>query len=177
MNTAIVYFSMSGNNEYLAHKFYDKYSEKANCKIYEIKSKTNIKWFGFFWILMNSIFGKWVKVDFDFAKLEWVDSLVLFTPMWIGKLPSPIIEFISKLNKSIRLSVISVSWWWETKSTLESQIRSIWWDELVLYKHFYMSDLIETNKTLDSKELVKIKLNEENYELISNEIDWIIKDL
>ncbi|MEF2176046.1 MAG: hypothetical protein V3575_06220 [Candidatus Absconditabacteria bacterium] len=177
MYTAIVYFSKSGNNEYLAHKFYDKFSEKSNSKIFEIKAKGNINGFGFFWILMNSILGKGVSIDFDFSKLEGVDRLVLFTPMWMGKLPSPIIKFISQISSSIKLGVISVSGGGESKTTLESQIESILGAKPDLYKHFYMSNLVEDKNRIETKELVKIKLNDENYQLISKDLEAIIKDL
>lgn len=52
MNKAIVYFSMSGNNEYLAHKFYDSTVKKLIVKSMKSSQRqisSDLDFFGSWW--------------------------------------------------------------------------------------------------------------------------------
>ena len=87
MKTLIIYYSFSGNNEFLAQEL----QKRLDCdiqKIVELKKKTG------FTILLDLIFKRNPKIkrsDFD---LKQYDRFILAAPIWDGKIATPLRSFI-----------------------------------------------------------------------------------
>jgi flavodoxin len=87
MKTLIVYYSFSGNNEFLAQEL----QKRLDCdiqKIVELKQRKSLD------ILFDLIFKRSPKIrKFDFD-LKQYDRLILIAPIWDGKIATPLRSFI-----------------------------------------------------------------------------------
>lgn len=95
MKTLIIYYSFSGNNEFLAQEL----QKRLNCdiqKILEVNKRTG------FTIFLDSIFKrnpKIKKINFD---LQQYDRLILIAPIWTGKMATPLKSFIDLEKKHFK---------------------------------------------------------------------------
>lgn len=89
MKTLIIYYSFSGNNEFLVQEL----QKRLGCdiqKIVELKKRTG------FTILLDLIFKRNPKIrksDFD---LKQYDRFILAAPIWDGKIATPLKSFIEQ---------------------------------------------------------------------------------
>lgn len=93
--TIVVFYSRKGSNKYLANKT----AKELNCDIIEIKPKLNAHLL----MLMGLNFGN-RKLK---ANLSEYDQIVLFGPIWMGKLIVPLKNFVSKNKGNIKKLVFA----------------------------------------------------------------------
>lgn len=90
----VLYYSKTGSNKYLAEKI----AQSLKCDIESIKPRLNL----FLFLLLFSL----SKVSMGIKPLEYnvneYDSIILFGPIWMGMLISPLRDFINKYRKDIK---------------------------------------------------------------------------
>lgn len=87
MKPLIVYYSFSGNNEFIAKLL----KQKLNCdirKVEEVKKRTGIT------ILLDVLFKRKPKVREPEIPLTQYDKIILVAPVWNGRIASPMESFI-----------------------------------------------------------------------------------
>jgi len=87
MKTLIVYYSSSGNNEFLAKEL----QKRLNCeidKIIPLKKRTQ------FSIILDAYFKGKSKIQKSDHHLIEFDRIILITPIYIGKIATPMKSFI-----------------------------------------------------------------------------------
>ncbi len=87
MKTLIVYYSFSGNNEFLAREL----QKRLDCdlhQIVELKQRKSID------ILFDLIFKRKPKIEKSKFDLQQYDRTILIAPIWASKIATPLISFI-----------------------------------------------------------------------------------
>jgi flavodoxin len=87
MKTLIIYYSFSGNNEFLAREL----QKRLDCdiqKIVELKKRNA------FDILLDLIFKRKPKIEKSDFDLQQYDQAILIAPIWAGKIATPLRSFI-----------------------------------------------------------------------------------
>jgi flavodoxin len=87
MKTLIVYYSFSGNNEFLAQEL----QKRLDCDIYkivELKQRKSLD------ILLDLIFKRKSKIEKSKFDLQQYDRLILIAPIWASKIATPLRSFI-----------------------------------------------------------------------------------
>jgi flavodoxin len=87
MKTLIVYYSFSGNNNFLAQEL----QKRLDCDIYKIVELKPRKSIDIFFDLIFKRKPKIEKSDFD---LQQYDRAILIAPIWAGKIATPLRSFI-----------------------------------------------------------------------------------
>lgn len=99
MKTAIVYYSMSGNTEYVAEKM----AQKVNAdliRIEPVKAYPDKGLKKFFWGGKSAVMGEKPQLlPYEF-KAEEYDRIIIGTPVWASNFVPPIRTFINE-NKNI----------------------------------------------------------------------------
>ena len=106
MGTAVVYYSMSGNTEYVAEKIAKKL-EAELIKIEPVKAYPDKGAKKFFWGGKSAVMGEkpeLVSYKFNLGKY---DRIIIGTPVWASTFAPPVRTFISE-NKGIIDKKISV---------------------------------------------------------------------
>ena len=87
MKTLIVYYSFSGNNEFLAQEL----QKRLDCDIYkilELKLRNSLD------IFLDLIFKRKPKIEKSKFDLQQYDRLILIAPIWASKIATPLRSFI-----------------------------------------------------------------------------------
>ncbi len=87
MKTLIVYYSFSGNNEFLAREL----QKRLDCdlhQIVELKPRKSID------ILFDLIFKRKTKIEKSKFDLPQYDRTILIAPIWASKIATPLRSFI-----------------------------------------------------------------------------------
>ena len=106
MRTAIVYYSMSGNTQYVAEKIAEKLSADI-IRIESVKEYPNQGAQKFFWGGKSAIMGEKPKLQPYECNLEKYDRIIIGTPVWASNFAPPIRTFIHE-NRSISDKKIAV---------------------------------------------------------------------
>jgi len=104
MNTLVVYYSLSNNNELLAKEIYKQWD--GNCDLYRIVETTkrsNLT------ILIDQLFNRIPRIKLNDFPVKEYDNYVFVAPVWMGKLASPLKAFLLKQkNKMKSYSFITI---------------------------------------------------------------------
>jgi flavodoxin len=87
MKTLIIYYSFSGNNEFLAREL----QKRLDCdlqKIVELKKRKSLD------ILLDLIFKRKSKIEKSNFDLQEYGQAILIAPIWAGKIATPLRSFI-----------------------------------------------------------------------------------
>jgi flavodoxin len=87
MKTLIVYYSFSGNNNFLAQEL----QKRLDCDIYkivELKPRNSLD------IFLDLIFKRKPKIEKSDFDLQQYDRAILIAPIWAGKIATPLRSFI-----------------------------------------------------------------------------------
>jgi flavodoxin len=95
MKTLIIYYSFSGNNEFLAREL----QKRLDCdiqKIVELKKRKSLD------ILLDLIFKRKTKIEKSDFDLQQYDRAILIAPIWAGKIATPLRSFIDLEKDSLK---------------------------------------------------------------------------
>ena len=106
MRTAIVYYSMSGNTQYVAEKIAERISADI-IRIEPVKEYPNQGAQKFFWGGKSAIMGEKPKLQPYECNLGKYDRIIIGTPVWASSFAPPIRTFIHE-NRSIQDKKIAV---------------------------------------------------------------------
>ena len=102
MKTAIVSYSLTGNNCALAKSL----AEKTNIKHIEVKT---VKKFGMGALIMDIMFKRAPKVTPEPSVLDDYDNIIFMGPLWMGQAATPLRRYFAHLKGSgKKYSFISV---------------------------------------------------------------------
>ena len=97
----IVYYSRSGNTRKVA----DMIAHLIDCDVEPIVSKANLSGFGGFKCAYSAVFNKLLQINEIEHDLEKYKVVLIGTPIWVGKISSPIRTFIHRYkNKLTRVA-------------------------------------------------------------------------
>ena len=106
MRTAIVYYSMSGNTEFVAEKIAKKL-EADVIRIEPVKAYPDKGVKKFFWGGKSAVMGEEPELlPYDF-QAEQYDTIIIGTPIWASSFAPPIKTFLSE-NRNIADKKIAV---------------------------------------------------------------------
>ena len=162
-DTLVVYFSKTGNNNYLAHKI----AKDLKTDIERIIPRINL----FFPQLMASF----SRIGFGNKKLKkspgTYDKVILVGPIWMGKLIAPLFNFLKKnINQINKLYFVSCC-----GSTDEikdekfgygrvfDKIREIAGKKLILTQAFPIVMVVPEDKKNDDQYIMNARLNDDNF--------------
>ena len=100
MKTLIVYFSLSGNTKWLAEQIRE---EMPDADLHEIRlfhKPLKSKFWQNFIYGFNMIFNKDMPIETNPVNLNKYDNVIIGSPVWIGKTPPPIRQFLRENNLS-----------------------------------------------------------------------------
>jgi flavodoxin len=103
MKTAVISYSLTGNNEALAASIADK-MQATHIKVTEDKERTN-------WtIAWDMIFGKAPKIKPSAGIISGYDKIVLVGPVWMGGIASPLRAYVNEIKRTGKAySFVSIS--------------------------------------------------------------------
>lgn len=106
----IIYYSLTGNSEKIAFLIMDLLKEKnINAEILKIKDIKNRKGiFGFLKSGYEATFEKSPQISYDNINFEKYDLFFIISPIWAGRLSSPMRTFLIEKGKLLK-SVAFVS--------------------------------------------------------------------
>lgn len=99
MRTAIVYYSMSGNTQYVAEKIAEKINADV-IRIEPVKAYPDQGAKKFFWGGKSAMMGEKPKLQPYECNLESYDRIIIGTPVWASTFVPPIRTFIHE-NRNI----------------------------------------------------------------------------
>ena len=107
MKKAVVFYSMSGNTEYVAKMV----AEKIDADLIEIRPEKTYPDKGlkkFLWGGKSAVMGEKPKLEpYDFNSLKY-DLIVFGTPIWASNITPPIMSFVDENKESIQEKRIAV---------------------------------------------------------------------
>ena len=107
MKTAVIYYSLEGNMEFIAQKL----GEGGNvdlCRLVPKKEYPKGKISKFVWGGKSATFGEMPALEDIKLNLEEYDTLVIGTPIWAGTMTPPVLTFLHD-NKIIDKKIILVT--------------------------------------------------------------------
>lgn len=110
MRTAIIYYSMSGNTDYVANKMAEKLKGSDEIDIIKIEPQKAYPDKGalkFFWGGKSAVMGEKPKLlPYSFSSGDY-DRIIIGTPVWASNFAPPIRTFIFE-NQNIREKKVAV---------------------------------------------------------------------
>lgn len=95
MNTLVIYYSFTGNNEALANEL----RRRLGCdslRVHELKKRTGLT------IFLDLIFRRRPRISKPERDLKQYDRLVLAAPIWSGRIAMPLASFIALEKDNFR---------------------------------------------------------------------------
>ncbi len=103
MNTTIISYSYTGNNDALASK-YAKEIGAEHVRITESKKRTNGM------IFFDLIFNRKPKITMPIGEIEKSDLVIFISPVWVGQVATPMTSCFKQLRSRIKkYGFISIS--------------------------------------------------------------------
>lgn len=170
MKTLIAYYSLSGNNEYLAKAI----QQKTGGDLLEVKAKRKRNWFLIFADVFLSRFPKIEKTNLN---VRDYDRVILVAPIWIGKIASPLCTFIKQERKALNnFSFISFCGGGEgldikVEDHLQKLSSKVPHDLLLIT----ISERIEPVEPKDTNRVMKYKMNEEDLHFFEKRINRFLE--
>ena len=107
MKTAIIYYSMSGNTEYIAKLIAEK-TDSDLIKIVPKKEYPNSGFKKFFWGGKSAVMGETPELEeYEFDDTKY-DTIIFGTPVWASSFTPPIRSFIKENKDKLVNKKISV---------------------------------------------------------------------
>lgn len=169
MNTLLIYYSFTGNNEKLANYLV----EKLHCAI--IKLETVRKRNGFS-ILLDLIFKRKPAVKPLSVHLKDFDHIIFLTPIWAGKIAMPMKSLLLNQAKNIRYySFITACGGGDDsqKSRIEAELLSTVGRAPEIIEELWIKKVIGFRKTEDMI-VSNVKVDMIDFEIFTNELESFI---
>ncbi len=168
MITKIISYSLSGNNEKLANKVAKKLNLE-HLKIREAKKRKIST------IMLDKIFNRTPKIDFNYSNIKEGEHYIIFCPIWMFNIATPlksIAKKIKKTNCTYSFVTLSGGAMNDNPKFFEKLCKNFG-KKPVKFIQKLIVNLIDKEK-VSPEDTSNFKLNEELSENISNEI---IKEL
>ncbi len=98
MNIGIIYLSLSGTTELIAREI-KRIDPSISLIPIQVEDKIpKYKWRQILKYGAKTIMNRPIRYQCDIKALEELDGLIIGSPIWVGRIPSPIRDIISELN-------------------------------------------------------------------------------
>jgi menaquinone-dependent protoporphyrinogen IX oxidase len=163
MKTIVVYYSNTGSNKYLG----EKVAGALHADVEVIKPAIN-----FFPLLMFfSLTGVSAGIKVLGRKLEDYDRIILCGPIWMGRLVSPLRDFLTKYRKNIKeLHFLTCCASADDAKEMKfghglvfRKIQNILKDKCVSCDAFPIGMVLPENKQKDNNAILKTRLSDDNF--------------
>lgn len=166
MKTFIIYYSFSGNNNYLANALH----ERLHCDMMEIKEtskRTN------FSILLDILFSRSSKIQKSEIDLSRYDSLIFISPIWASKIATPLKTFLQQEKENIRdYSFISLcSGVPEQKEKIKIALQKIVGHPPITAEELWVNDLLSASKKNKITYTTPYRIKPNDFDLFKPKID------
>lgn len=159
MKRIVIYYSKHGNNRYLAQKT----ASHLNCEIEEIKP--------FFNYFPFTMFNGNMKLKKIKANLSEYDLVILFGPVWMGKLITPLRSFILKYSSHIKRMAFATCCASDTCDRgsqfgyckVFAEVENIAHDKCVHYEAFPIPLVLEESQKKNQEIILKTRLSDSNF--------------
>lgn len=94
----IIYLTLSGNTENIALKLKDIDPSVRLIPIKVLDKIPRFKWRQIIKYGARTIMNRPIKYKCDVSQIENVDSIIIGSPIWVGRIPSPVRDIISSIN-------------------------------------------------------------------------------
>ena len=175
-DSIVVYYSNSGNNRYLAEKI----SNELNCEMAEIKPRINFLPIVFLFTVLRFSFGNRKQQ----INLKDYKKVVLCSPIWFGRLASPMLSYIRKHKKKLPDQVFfatSCGGSDEKRRTPTgyhnsyTQIYKVLHTKILNCTAFPMSLILE-DSDIKQEDIIKLRLNDDTFnEKMEERLDKFVK--
>ena len=155
----VVYYSRTGNNEYLAQKI----ATGLNCEAEKIRPRLN----GFIFFLL--------KVSFGIKKMKHnindYENIILCGPIWMGNFVTPLHDFYKKHKKSIHKLhfVTCCASGFDVKDdkmghgSVFKKVKEIMGEKLIHCEAFPVGLTLPEDKKNNDEAIMKARLSDENF--------------
>lgn len=167
MKTLIISYSNTGNNESLAT------SVANELKIDHSKVKISQP---FGWLVFNHIINKMPKVEPKPEEMDKYDFIILFGPVWMGRVASPLrpyFKYLKANNKKYAFISVCGGSMGENKS-VRKEVEKRVGREASLILDFYITDLLSKDTKPTPQMLMDYKFNDKDLKKLT---DTAIKEL
>lgn len=169
MKNLIIYYSKTGNNEYLAKEISNRLACKSE-KILEKKKRTMLT------LIKEMIFKKPPEICDINNKINQYNNIIIISPVWGGIIASPVITFINKYKNEIQnYMVITVSGGalGENKG-LEEYLSNKIGKKPKLVTQILINDLLPNEKKNKTKYTSSYKITKNDINVFDKEIEEFI---
>jgi len=157
----VLYYSKTGSNRFLAEKI----GEKLGCGVVEVKPRFN----SFLYIALSTVFNRGFGVKRLDIDLNDYSRLIICSPIWFGKVLSPISDLISKYKAVIpRVFFASCCGSSDDKkdekfgySSTHNQLKELLGEKLINFEAFPIGLVIPQDKLNDDKAMMNTRLSED----------------
>ncbi len=165
MKTLIAYYSLTGNNKYLAEAI----QKEVGGDILEVKSKWKRNWPLIFFDVAFKRFPKIEKTNMDVVDYERV---ILVAPIWISKIASPLCTFIKQERKNLKnFSFISFCGGSEGLDVkIEEHLRRVACKEPKDILLISIAESIDSTDLRDAKRVMNYKMTSEDLDFFKRRI-------
>lgn len=172
MNYLIVYYSFTGNNKKLALML----KEKLACDIFEIKEQKQRSPLSILYDFM--FFRKAKLVDYN-INLNQYDYVILVSPIWAGRLSTPLKTFLKKQKDSIKkYSFITICGGIDgQKQGIISTLTSFTRTKPTQVTDIHINDFLPKDKQGNIKHIYNYRLTDVDLVKLENDIDFFISTL
>jgi flavodoxin len=96
----IIYLTLSGNTERIALKLKELDPSIILIPIKVLDKIPRFKWRQVVKYGARTILNRPIRYECDTEKIEAVDSIIIGSPIWVGRIPSPVRDIISEIDLS-----------------------------------------------------------------------------
>jgi flavodoxin len=171
MNTIIVYYSFTNNNEQLAKHL----QEKLHCdilKIETVRKRTGLS------IMLDLIFGRKPAIRPHEMSMAQYDRFIFVAPVWAGKIASPLKSFLYAENNSIvHYAFITLCGGGQQsqRQKLEAELTAILETPPENVTELWVKDVVEA-KTMDTAKFTSAyRIEPKDLEFFAGKIDEFIE--
>jgi flavodoxin len=172
MKITVISYSLTGNNEALANSIAKEFAAD-HIRIKEIKSRTMVS------IMIDLIFNRTPKIKPMPERLDDYDLIILFGPIWIGQLATPLRVYLNYLKTNhCRYAFISLSGGADsTNPKIADELKKRVGREPISLIDLHVSDLLPSDPKPTRKDTSAYRINEEDTKKLTNIVMKTLKDL
>ncbi len=162
MKIVVISYSLTGNNETLANRIAKELAVE-HIIIKEAKPRTIGS------IILDLILNRTPKVQPTPDKLENYDLIIMFGPIWMGKVATPLRTYLKNLNKNQqRYAYISISGGADgVNPKLAGELNKIAGEFPVVLLDLHIADLLPSGQNSVRKETSAYKITQEDINKLS----------
>jgi len=166
MNTLIIYYSFTRNNELLAKQI----QQRTGGQVYKIETLRRRTTFSIF---LDLVFKRKPAIRKHQLSLQTYDQIVFIAPVWAGKIAGPLVTFLNEEKNNIRqYSFITLCGGGiGQKEKIEQELRSIFSFPPVNVTELWISNLLSDDKKKSVNNVSGYRIQSEDWVKYKEKLD------